>query len=48
MRKTVSFDATVQEAEALRQKMLEEEEAKRFKQERIMLEKKQKIMDEMR
>jgi archaeosine-15-forming tRNA-guanine transglycosylase len=43
-RKSVSFDATVQEAEALRQK----EEDKRFKEERNMLERKQKLMDEMR
>lgn len=43
-RKSVSFDATVQEADALRKK----EEEKRFKEERYMLERKQKLMDEMR
>lgn len=43
-RKSVSFDVTVKEAEEIRQK----EEEKRFKEERTMLERKQRLMDEMR
>ena len=43
-RKSVSFDATVQEAEALRLK----EEEKRFKEEREMLKRKENLMEEMR
>ena len=43
-RKSVSFDVTVKEAEELRAK----EDEKRFEEERNMLGRKQKLMDEMR